>query len=251
MVERNLTRVRGAAWSEREVAEAFRSYGWYWAESFRLPSMGVAELDGRFSFEGYHHIVAARAAGHGPLMVIPHLGGWEWAAFWLTRIEGVGVTAVVEPLDPPELFEWFASFRRSLGMHVVPLGPDAAAEVVAGVRRLDVVCLLADRDIVGNGAEVEFFGERTTLPSGPALLALRTGAPLLPCAVYFEGTGLKTVVRPPVVVERQGSLRQDVARITQSVANELEALVAHAPEQWHLMEPNWPSDREAMAAAVA
>jgi KDO2-lipid IV(A) lauroyltransferase len=228
------------------VHQAFVSYGRYWAESFRLPTTSPEEVEGRFSFEGFEHIARARAEGCGPLMVIPHLGGWEWAAFWLTRILNIPVTAVVEALEPPELFDWFVQYRESLGMNVVPLGSRAAAEVANAVRARDVICLLADRDIAGNGTEVEFFGERTTLPSGPALLALRTGAPLIPCAVYFEDSIHHAVVRPPIPVERQGRLRDDVARITQAVARELEWLIERAPEQWHLMEPNWPGDREAL-----
>ena len=83
------------------------------------------------------------------------------------------------------------------------------------------------------------------MPSGPATLALRTGAPLLPAAVYFRGRrGHLGVVRPPVDVERGGRFREDVTRVTQALADELEALIRHAPEQWHLMQPNWPSDRD-------
>jgi KDO2-lipid IV(A) lauroyltransferase len=251
IVERNLERVCGTLTADerrRLVHEAFASYGRYWLDSFRLPSRSLAELDGNHTHEGYEYIREARAGGHGPLMVIPHLGGWEWAAFWLTRVEQVGVTAVVEALEPPELFEWFVEFRQRLGMTVVPLGADAAAQVTAAVKRRDVICLLADRDIAGTGAEVDFFGERTTLPTGPALLALRTGAPLLPCAVYFRERGIHTVVHPPLVVEREGRLRDDVARITQDVASALESLIRVAPEQWHLMEPNWPSDQRALEA---
>jgi KDO2-lipid IV(A) lauroyltransferase len=120
-----------------------------------------------------------------------------------------------------------------------------------------VVALLCDRDIAGGGSEVRFFGEKTTLPSGPAVLALRTGAPLLPTGVYDEGGGRhRAVVRPPVAAERmsasrshgrsgRGSFRDDVARITQAMADELEGLIRRAPEQWHLLQPNWPSDRRA------
>lgn len=251
IVERNMRRVRGTELQgsalRQAVRASFESYGRYWAQSFRLPAMSDAELDGHHTHEGYEHIVQAREAGFGPLMVIPHLGGWEWAAFWLTRIARVGVTAVVEALEPREMFEWFVDFRRSLGMNIVPLGPEAAAQVTTAVRRRDIVCLLADRDIAGTGAEVEFFGERTTLPSGPALLAFRTGAPLIPVAVYFRGRGIHTVVKPPLVVERQGKLRDDVARVTQDMATALEELIRAEPEQWHLMEPNWPSDRQALA----
>jgi KDO2-lipid IV(A) lauroyltransferase len=99
---------------------------------------------------------------------------------------------------------------------------------------------------MGGGTEVEFFGERTTLPSGPATLALRTGAPLLPAAIYFRGRRLHHgVMRPPVPVERTGRLRDDVALVTQLLARELEELIRVAPDQWHLLQPNWPSDVEA------
>ena len=104
------------------------------------------------------------------------------------------------------------------------------------------MCLLCDRDIGGAGVEVEFFGERTLLPGGPAMLALRTGAPLLPVAVYFRRYDHLGVVCPPVASVRRGRLRDDVARVTQSLANELEDLIRVAPEQWHLLQPNWPSD---------
>jgi KDO2-lipid IV(A) lauroyltransferase len=91
---------------------------------------------------------------------------------------------------------------------------------------------------------VDFFGERTTLPGGPATLALRTGAPLLPTAVYFDGPDhRRSVVLPPVDTSRQGRLREDVQRVTQDLAHALEDLIRRAPEQWHLLQPNWPSDR--------
>jgi KDO2-lipid IV(A) lauroyltransferase len=108
-----------------------------------------------------------------------------------------------------------------------------------------IVCLLSDRDLGRSGPEVEFFGERTTLPAGPAILALRTGAPLLPSAIYFTDRIDAHLgwVRPPMRVERQSKrLRDDVHRITQDLAGELEILIRRAPSQWHMFQPNWPSD---------
>ena len=105
-----------------------------------------------------------------------------------------------------------------------------------------MVVLLCDRHVGGGGVEVEFFGEKTLLPAGPATLALRTGAPLCPAAVYIQGNGVYGVLRPLLKVERQGRLRDDVQRITQELAYEFETLIRKAPEQWHLLQPNWPSD---------
>jgi lauroyl/myristoyl acyltransferase len=227
---------------------AYDSYARYWLESFRLPHLSRKAVARGMRVEGYEHVTVALAAGNGVILALPHLGGWEWAGRWLVD-NGLRVTVVVERLDPPELFDWFAGLRRRLGMNVVALGPDVGTEVLAALRRNDVVCLLCDRDIQRTGVPVEFFGERTTLPAGPATLSLRTGAPLLPTAVYFagagrfDGDGHLGIVRPPVDTTRRGDgLRADVARVTQDLAHELEQLIRREPTQWHLLQPNWPSD---------
>jgi KDO2-lipid IV(A) lauroyltransferase len=93
--------------------------------------------------------------------------------------------------------------------------------------------------------DVEFFGEVTKLPGGPAVLAIRTGAPLFPSIVYQDRGGKgHGVIRPPLEFERTGNLRTDVATITRMLAAEFEMLIRKAPEQWHMFQPNWPSDRE-------
>jgi KDO2-lipid IV(A) lauroyltransferase len=180
-------------------------------------------------------------------MVLPHLGGWEWAGYWLTGIGGHQVTVVVEDITPAGVREFFLRLRSELGMNVVVLSSGAGPQVATALARNHIVCLVADRDIDGGGVPVEFFGEPTTVPAGPATLALRTGATLLPVAVYFEGTRHRAVVRPPLATERRGRFRDDVARISQDVTNELAGFIAAAPEQWHLLQPNWPSDHEALA----
>jgi KDO2-lipid IV(A) lauroyltransferase len=202
-------------------------------------------LDAGMELEGLEHLQASVERGRGSLLTIPHLGGWEWAGFWVAVVQRQPISVVVEALEPRELFEWFVDLRQSLGMHVIPLGPDAGTEVIKALKANHVVCLLSDRSIGAGGIEAEFFGERTVLPGGPATLALRTGAPIVPTAIYFRGNGHAAVVRPAIPVERKGRLREDVERVTQLLASELEALIRAAPEQWHLMQPNWPSDRQA------
>lgn len=247
IIERHLRRVdptlRGLR-LRRAVQEAFDSYARYWIESFRLPSMSKRAVDAPFKEDGYRHIVEGLSAGNGVIIALPHLGGWEWAGRWIAD-RGHPITVVVERLDPPELFEWFVDLRSRLGMTVVPLGPDAGTAVMKALRENHVVCLLSDRDIQGGGPEVEFFGETTTLPGGAATLALRTGAPILPTGVYFTDRfdGHLGYVRPPILVDRRSKrLREDVGRITQLIAYELEILIRRAPSQWHLFQPNWPSD---------
>jgi len=228
---------------DRAVQEAFDSYARYWVDSFRVPDLSAAEIQATFTIDGVEHLRASQERGKGSIIALPHLGGWEWAGRWVAD-QGWQITVVVEPLQPPELYDWFVGFRTSLGMNVVPLGPDAGSVVAKALRDNHVVCLLCDRDLQGNGVEVEFFGETTTLPPGPAFLALRTGAALMPTAVYFtpERDGHAAIIRPPLPAPKTGSFRDDVAALTQDLAAELEWLIRRAPEQWHLFQPNWPSD---------
>ena len=247
MVERHMRRVRPNASSieiRRLTQQVFDSYARYYLESFRLPTLTSAQVAASFTVEGYHeNMLPALDRGKGVILALPHLGGWEWAGRWAADL-GNKMTVVVEPIQPPELFEWFADLRRKFGMTVIPLGPDAGPAVLKSLRNNEVLCLLSDRDITGGGIEVEFFGERTKLPAGPATLAIRTGAALLPTAAYFtdRGVGHHGVIGAPMNCERHGKLREDVQRITQELAYELETLIRRAPEQWHLLQPNWPSD---------
>jgi KDO2-lipid IV(A) lauroyltransferase len=246
IVERHLSRVqphlRGPALS-RAVHAAFDSYARYYVETFRLPSISAPRIRAGIEIDGLEHVYDGLDRGNGVILALPHLGGWEWAGRWVAD-QGHPITAVVEAIEPPELFEWFAGLRESLGMHVVPLGEGAGAAIIKALKANSVVCLVCDRDISGGGVPVEFFGEQTRLPSGPAALALRTGAPLLPVAVYFtrRRDGHYAIVRPPLPTHRDGTLRADVARVTQVIAHELEGLIRRSPTQWHLFQPNWPSD---------
>lgn len=252
LVARHQQRVAGGALSgrrlDRQVEATFAAYARYWTDSARLADLSAAEVDAGFTVEGFEHIEDGFTAGVGPILVLPHLGGWEWAGRWLIERPRYQVSVVVEPLEPPELFDWMVQFRRGFGMQVIPLGPDAGAATMAAIKANHVTCLLCDRDLTGGGGvSVEFFGERTTVPAGPATLGLRTGAHIVPVGVYHDGPRTHAIVRPPVAAARAGSFRADVARVSQGIVDELAWLIRQAPEQWHLLQPNWPSDHEALA----
>jgi KDO2-lipid IV(A) lauroyltransferase len=249
MTERHQARITGASGAELAglVRGVFRSYARYWCEFFRLPNeakLDPAILNARFTADGFQHIVAGVEAGKGVILALPHVGGWEFAGAWLAH-QGYPPTVVAERVRPPELYEFFVEQRTALGMTVIPLGSGAGDEVLAALRANQVVCLLSDRDIKGDGISVEFFGERTTMPAGPAAMALRTGAALIPAAVYFDGRyGHIAVIDAPLPVEREGRLRENVENLTQALAVRFEALIRAAPDEWHVLQPNWPSDRE-------
>jgi KDO2-lipid IV(A) lauroyltransferase len=243
VVRRNLARVVPANQIDACVDEAFRSYARYWMEALRLPKPGLREIARRTTSEGIEPMAKVLNEGRGVIFVTPHLGNWDVAAAWLAS-QGWKTIAVAEELEPPELYELFVRLRASIGIEVHPLGRGASARaLLSGLRQGAVAGLVADRDISGSGVEVEFFGENTFLPSGPAVLALRTGAPLAAGAMYHRPGGrYHAVALDPIPVEQGRATPEVVQELTQLMARDFETLIRREPGQWHLFQPNWPSD---------
>jgi KDO2-lipid IV(A) lauroyltransferase len=224
------------------VRRGFASYGRYWVEAFRLEDLPAAEIRRRLTLEGREHLDAAVAAGRGTIFASPHLGNWDAGGAWLAA-SGYPATAVVERLRPAELYERFAAYRRGLGLELLPLddGSETMRGVLRALRAGRVVGLVCDRDLTGGGLPVRLFGAATVMPGGPASLALRTGATLLPCAVYQDRRRghWHAVIRPPLRPEPSGDSRADVQALTQRLADEFERLIARAPDQWHVLSHHW------------
>jgi phosphatidylinositol dimannoside acyltransferase len=248
VVASHMRRVVGRPLGKREerrlVADVFANFGRYWAESLRLPTLSPSEVAAGIQMVGFEHVQAALAGGKGVIIAAPHLGGWEWGAMYLAG-SGLAVTVAVEPLEPPERFEWFVRFRERLGMHVVAVGPGAGTAILQALRDNHIVCLLSDR-LVGPtaGVDVNFFGAPAKLPAGPVTLSLRSGAPLMAAAIYYGRPAIShtIVFRPPIELQPAERFRSTVEAGTQALAEELEKLIREAPSQWHITQPNWPGD---------
>jgi KDO2-lipid IV(A) lauroyltransferase len=243
VVRRNMRRVVGEQDLEAMVDEAFKSYSRYWVEALRLPKPGTEEIRRRTTTEGLEHLTRLQDAGRGVVFVSPHIGSYDVAGAFLA-LHGSRVIAVAEELNPPELFEMFSALRKSVGVDVVPAGKGSTARaLLSGLREGATVGLIADRDISGSGVEVEFFGEKTFLPNGPAVLALRTGSPLVVGALYQRPDGrYHAVILEPIDVEAGKSDAARVRELTEQVVGLMEGLIRREPGQWHLFQPNWPSD---------
>ncbi len=245
MVARHQQRIAGGVLDERQleaqVGRAFDSYAQYWVDSFRLTGRSTSEVDAGFRVDGAQYVEEALALGNGAIMAMPHVGAWDYGGAWVAH--HWPLTVVAERLEPPELFAWFCKQREANHLKMVALGPEAGPVLLSALRNNELIGLLCDRDIAGGGIEAEFFGERTTFPAGPATLSLRTGAAILPNAVFQDGNIAHGVIRPPLQFERSSKLRADVSALTQMLVSELETLIRMAPEQWHVLQPVWPSDR--------
>lgn len=244
MAKRHAIRVLGnGADPDRVSGEMMRSYGRYYAEALWARARRVPKMLADTRVEGLDKILAARDAGKGMIYALPHMGNWE-AAAPVAIAEGIPVVAVAEVLPNRRITDWFTRMRAEFGIEIV-----LATGRIEVMRRLEqaiaankAVALLSDRDLGRRGVEVEFFGEETTMPPGPATLAVRTGAPLFPVGCYFTDGGYRVVVRDALEVPVEGSRGERIVELTQALAGELEQIISEAPDQWHLVVPNWPSD---------
>ena len=244
MALRHMRRVLGPDGDIAGAAQGvFGAYGRYWAEVFWFRPRRRGWLLERTEIESIRNALDVRDRGEGMIFALPHMGNWELAGA-TARQHGIEVIAVAEALGNRLIADWFIRVRAQFGIEVLLMRPGAGMtkRLVEGLRRGAAVALVADRDLTGRGIPVEFFGEETTLPAGPAALAIRAGVPLLPVGTYFRGrTGHRIVVDDPIPVP---SGADQVAEMTQSLARRFEALILRQPEHWHLVQPNWPSDRE-------
>ena len=253
MVSANLARVLDAGKDDGALLDhwarrSFRAYARYWVEGARLGRTSPIEVEERTFVQGLEYLAEGVASGEGVIMALPHVGSWEYGGAFLAT-QNLPMTSVAERIEPPELFDFFVEQRAAMGLTIVPLDASSGATVMSTLREGKLVGLLCDRDVAGNGIEVEFFGEPTTMPAGPATLALRTGARLVTGAVYSgPGRDHRAIVEPPLDTTRQDSLRKDVARLTQEIATRFEGLIRRAPDQWHVFQPLWLADRPDEAA---
>jgi KDO2-lipid IV(A) lauroyltransferase len=243
VVRRNLARVVPADRLEEVVDEAFRGYARYWVETLRIPKPGTDEIRRRTTSEGLEGLSRLLDDGRSVIFVSGHIGSYDVAGAWLAS-HGWRVMTIAEEVNPPALFDMFVGLRRSVGIEVHPLGKGSSARaLLTGLREGAAVGLVADRDISGSGIEVEFLGEKTKLPDGPAVLALRTGAPIAVGALYQRPAGrYHAVVLDPIEVEPGKADAGRVREITEAVTRNIEELIKREPGQWHLFQPNWPSD---------
>lgn len=247
MARRHQARVQGPdVDTARAARKVFGNYGRYWAEAFWLRPRHRNRVLAQSTIPGVEHLHAAVASGKGLILALPHMGNWESAGL-RGAAEGARVLAVAEALSNERIVEWFTQLRYMMDIDIVIArkGGRVTRDLTERLQAGGTIALVCDRDLKGRGIKVQFFGEETTLPAGPASLADRTGAHLLPVACYFErGAGNRYQINPRMVVPDLPTAEERVAALTQDLAFKLEEMIRQAPEQWHLIVPNWPSDHE-------
>ncbi|MFE7318736.1 phosphatidylinositol mannoside acyltransferase [Streptomyces sp. NPDC057555] len=248
-LEANLARVVPDASAQRLAAlsrAGMRSYMRYWMESFRLPAWSPERIRAGFDPEDVHHLEEALRSDRGVVLALPHMGNYDLAGAWVTTKLGVPFTTVAQRLKPESLYDRFVAYREGLGMEVLPhTGGSAFGTLARRLRAGGLVCLVADRDLSSSGIPVKFFGEEAKMPAGPAMLALQTGAMLLPVTLWYDDTPImRGRVHPEIEVPQTGTRAEKAAHMTQQLADAFASGIADHPEDWHMLQRLWLADLE-------
>ena len=219
------------------VFDAMRSYMRYWCDTFRFPDWSPERVRETVTVTNEHLLVDAIAAKTGVIVSLPHAGNWDHAGAYFCA-KGIHLVTVAERLKPEKLFLKFLEYREAMGMEVLPLDARVLGTLAQRLRQGALVALVSDRDLSRTGIDVEFFGGPSRMPAGPALLALKTGAPLITAFVSYTDSGIHIYFRE-VAIPISGSNDEKVAEIVQSTAKQFEQGISEHPEDWHMLQRIW------------
>ncbi len=238
----------------RQLSRAsFRALGRNVVDTVQLAARDAPWLRTHVRAEGLEHLERAAARHRGIVVPTGHIGNWELLAAWVAA-QGYTVNALGTELYDPRLDHLITRGRRRNGLRTVARGRQTR-ELIRALRRGEVVGLLMDQDTRVDSVFVEVFGHPAATPVGPALLALRTGAAVVPMTIRREPDHTFTAAIGPEVATDPGApdLRAEATRVTAVCAQILEAAIRARPQEWVWMHDRWRTEppRAEVARALA
>lgn len=242
LVMEHMARVFGMTGDSEELRamsrSVYRQLGRTAVEHARLLAGRTSDLRDRLDVSGEAHIARARNRGRGVILVTGHFGYWELLGATVAML-GYPITVVAKKLHNPAVDGLVHAGRERLGMAVATMDK-APAAVYRALRRNECVGLLADQDAGSGGVFVDFLGMRASTYQGPALFALRTGAPIVPCFIIRSGPERHRVCfETPIEAIPTGDEPADIARITQAYTDVLARYIMDYPDHWFWVHRRW------------
>jgi KDO2-lipid IV(A) lauroyltransferase len=213
------------------------SYMRYWMETFRSPDWSKERILSTVTVSNEHLLLDPIKQKTGVVVSLPHAGNWDHAGSYFC-IKGARLVTVAEVLKPRELFEKFLAYRQAIGMEVLPLDSRAFPTLMQRARDGKLIALVADRDLSSSGIDVEFFGGVARMPAGPAIVAIRTGIPLVTAFVSYTDTGIHVDLRE-ILIPSGADEAARVKATVQLCADNFADGIKNSPQDWHMMQRIW------------
>ena len=236
----NLQRVcpdKDSAAMDQLMSAAVSSYMRYWCDTFRSPDWSKERILATVTATREELLTAPMRDGRGVVVAVPHAGNWDHAGFYFCAM-GFPLVAVVEKLKPEALFNKFLKYRQNMGMEILSTESRSMATLMQRAREGAIVALVSDRDLSRSGVDVDFFGYPARMPVGAALLAIRTGVPLITAQVSYTESGIHIEFNS-VAIPTDGTDTERVSRVVQKCADLFAAGIAKTPQDWHMLQRIW------------
>jgi len=228
--------------SERQLDEltkdGMRSYLRYWFDTFRLNKWSKARIIETTFVVRENLLRDPIATKEGCIIALPHAGNWDHAAAYFCST-GITLTAVVEKLKPEAIFKKFLAYRQSIGIEAISHKEKTIPILMERLNQGKLIALVADRDMSRNGIEVNFLGGIAKMPAGPAILALKTGAPLVTAYIRYLEKGIEITFDETIKLPFLGSEEEQIKIVTQSMADNFAKRIKDSPVDWHMLQRIW------------
>ena len=215
-----------------------RSYLRYWFDTFRLSKWSKNRIISTTQVIRENLLRDPIQSKHGCIVALPHAGNWDHAAAYFCST-GITLTAVVEKLKPEAIFKKFLAYRQSIGIEAISHKEKTIPILTQRLQAGKLIALVADRDMSRNGIEVNFFGKTSKMPSGPAILAIKTGAPLITAYVRYTPGGIEIIFDETLKPTNSESEEEQIKVITQSMADNFAKRIKENPVDWHMLQRIW------------
>lgn len=209
----------------------------YWCDTFRSPDWSRSRISTMVTTMREDLLTAPMKDGRGVVVALPHAGNWDHAGFYFCGM-GFPLVSVVERVKPEALFNKFLKYRQNMGMEILALDGRSMGTLMQRAREGALIALVSDRDLSRSGVDVTFFGHPARMPAGAALLAIRTGIPLITAFVSYTNTGIHIEFNS-VVIPLQGTEEQRVSTVVQECADQFAKGIAKHPQDWHMLQRIW------------
>ena len=223
------------------VRQAFRNHARYYVELLRAPHYRIGRIDQHVEVPEWDRFLRELRKGPG-VLVSCHLGNFEpFGAF--IAAHGLRPLAPIEEIEPRALYEFLAARRGASNVDLVPLH-EARRPLTRRLREGGLIGIIGDRDLTGDGQPVTMFGHATTIPIGPASLAVSYRATLIVGRCLRVGPDRFRADGELIPVPDTGDRRADTAALVERIAARFERDIGEVPEQWWgAFQPFWPDLR--------
>ena len=222
---------------DRLMRAAVSSSMRYWCDTFRSSDWSKSRISTTVTTTREELLTAPMKDGRGVVVALPHAGNWDHAGFYFCGM-GFPLVTVAERVKPEALFNKFLEYRQNMGMEVLPLDGRSMGTLLQRAREGALIALVSDRDLSRSGVDVTFFGHPARMPAGAALLAIRTGIPLITAFVSYTNTGIHIEFNS-VPIPSHGTEAERVTTVVQECADLFAKGITAHPQDWHMLQRIW------------